>query len=344
MNQKRKKYFFLNYQGECLLPNKEEVKISDFNNQPYILIPDNNVCIHVYQLNIDTQDNGKIAKAEDFLKYVSESNITVNPGWGLLERASKPGYLNLDIAKLEKFEDTFWKKLKIYHNTKIISQYTKSIGGLKTALYPIYAYLLKIKLILVTRTPSAKNAQQNIEDFYQFAEDIKFSIPSVWQIALAIFGGNTQASKLIKPEAKDIFKALWGASWDIFYLQLPHLFYGVRETNNSYPQCIFVTDDQACAMIGSLMKINMAVDFGKVTYNHTSLNLNFPHLQRFDSFLFEKIHNFNCHTNKRIVKREFANETERISEIKSIIDKSEEYISQFTYQLNKITSKGFGYK
>ncbi|MGL6338176.1 MAG: hypothetical protein ACRC80_03445, partial [Waterburya sp.] len=82
MNQKRKDYFFLNYQGKHSRPSNQEVINSDFNNQPYTLIPDNNICVHVSDFNIAKQDAAKRAKVEDFLKYVSESKITVNPTWG----------------------------------------------------------------------------------------------------------------------------------------------------------------------------------------------------------------------------------------------------------------------
>jgi hypothetical protein len=336
MNQKRKKYFYLNHEGKSLLPSNKEVMNSDFSNQPYILIPDNNVCTHVSDLNTATQHSTKRAKAEDFLRYVSESKITVLPAWGLLERASQPGTLKFNKAKLEGFENAFWRKLNHDSNNNIPSDSTESIDNLKYIFYPIYAFLLKIRLILTEREPSAKNAKKNIEDLYEFAEDVKFLMPTIWQFAIAIFGGDTRFNRLIKPGEKDVFKALWGATWDIFYLQLPYLFYGIRETNNTYPQCIFATDDEACGMIGSLMKVSTAIDYGKVIYNQTSLNFNFPHWKQMDNFLFKVSYKINSHANERSIRRKFMSETEYQNDIQMIIDKSEEYILQFTHLLKDI--------
>lgn len=120
MSKSRQDYFFVNHQGDYLQPNKSEVRDLDLTNKPYMLVPDNNVCIHVSDSD-RYGDKTKKIRAKKFLEYVKDSRITVNPSFGLLERASKPGTLNLNIDKLDEFEDTFWRKLNKYTNNRTIS-------------------------------------------------------------------------------------------------------------------------------------------------------------------------------------------------------------------------------
>jgi hypothetical protein len=77
MSSQRNSYFFLTYQGICLPPNYQEVKNSDLSNKSFILIPDNNVCIHMSESDSLAQDLTKKTKVTNFLNYCYTSNITV---------------------------------------------------------------------------------------------------------------------------------------------------------------------------------------------------------------------------------------------------------------------------
>lgn len=218
----RKEYCFLNHQGECLKPNKSEVEVSDLTNMPYMLVPDNNVCTHVSDFN-NYKDKTKIIRARNFLNYASESKIRVEPTWGLLEKASKPGTLDLNIDELDKYENAFWRKLNCYIGNQTISSNlkSKSIDDLKSVLYPLYAYLLKIKLILSKKKSSSKkNAETNLNELYNFVKEMNMYLVIPWQFAVAIFGGYNQLNNFIEPDKKknqDMFQAIWGAAWDLFY-------------------------------------------------------------------------------------------------------------------------------
>lgn len=349
-NKTRKEYFFSGYNGGYLdissLPNYQEVAKSDVTNKPYTFIPDNNVCIHVSDFNIRKQDEAKRAKAKSFLEYVHRSNITVNPTWGLLERASKPGTLNLDKDKLKDFEQAFWRKLYHYSDNSLFSQSIKSIELDKSILYTMYVYLLKIKLIIVEKKPSSNNAKANLTELYDFMNEMQFFSVIMWQIAIGVFGGdNIIASRLIKHGGKNkkenIFKDLWGAAWDVYYLQLPHWFYGVAQVNNSYPQVIFATDDKACGMIGSIMKVTGCLDYGNFTNNQTLTNFDFPYWKNQDSFLFKTSWKINNEIIKRSIKRNSLSEVEFENELESIVDNSSRQINKLTQQLKTISNKGF---
>ena len=149
-----------------------------------------------------------------------------------------------------------------------------------------HVYLLKIKLILSKREPSSKNAEANIKELYDFTKEIKIHLAILWQFALAIFGGNNKLNKLISSGKKgNMFKTLWGAAWDLLYIQEIHQYNGVREINNSYPQYILVTDDKSCAAIGSMLAVFGAFDYGNVIYNQTLINHDFPHWNHKGRFL-----------------------------------------------------------
>ncbi|HHP7229272.1 MAG TPA: hypothetical protein ACFCUY_00245 [Xenococcaceae cyanobacterium] len=184
MSKSRQTYFFLNHQGECSQPNWSEVRELDSTERPYMLVPDNNVCIHVSDFNISRkQDKTKRIRARNFLNYVFQSNITVNPTFGLLERASKPGTLKLNIDKINDFEDSFWRKMSHYTDNHTISSISESIDCFKSILHPLYAYLLKIKLILLKRESSAKNAEINLNELHNFTEEMKIYLAIPWQFA-----------------------------------------------------------------------------------------------------------------------------------------------------------------
>lgn len=343
MSKSRQDYFYLNHQGECSKPTWSEVRDLDLTNKPYTLIPDNNVCIHVSDYNVsDKQHKTKRIRARNFSNYVFQSNITVNPTWGLLERASKPGTLNLNINKLNDFEDAFWRQMNHYTGNQTISSISKSINGLKHILYPLYAYLLKIKIILIKREASSKNAEKNLNELYDFIEEMKIHLAIPWQFAVAIFGGHNQLNKFINNRNKDIFQAIWGASWDLFYLQTIHEYNGTRRIKETYPQYIFATDDERCAIIGKTFKVLAAINYGNVIYNQTLISHDFPHWKQKDRFLIEMNQEINQAVIERVVRRNNLSEEDFQLELDNIINKSSQQISELTQEIKAVTKKGFG--
>lgn len=342
MSSQRNSYFFLNSQGICSPPSYQEVKNYELNSRPCILIPDNNVCIHTYQLDLPKQDKIKKAKAKNFLNYCYTSNTTVLPYYGLLERASEPGTLELDKDKLIHFEDAFWRKLRHYSHNDRISSVVATIEPLKTFLYPFYAYLLRIKLILLTREASFANAKRNFQELYEFTNEIGINLTLPWQFALAIFGGSTELKKFITPKKGDVFKSLWGAAWDLFYIQLIHEHNGIRKKdNNSFPQYILVTDDEPCSTIGDFAKVISAFDYGNTSYNGVMMNADFPHLSHISDFLSEITLKMFINMNQRCRERELMSELDRQNEIEKIINRANTCILQLTKEIEFCQKKGF---
>lgn len=343
MSTQREDYYFLNFQGQCLPPNHEEVKSSDLSNSPFILIPDNNICIHLSENNFSSQDKLKKAKVSNFLNYCQTSNITVLPAYGLMERASKPGSLELNKDKLTYSEDLFWRTLGHYSNNDRISSVISTIEPLKAFLYPFYAYLLKIKLILIEREPSHINLKANLQDLHDFTDEIGISLALPWQFAVAIFGGHTELNRFIRPKKGDSFKALWGAAWDLFYIQLIHQYSGVREQIEGYfPGYILVTDDKACFTIGDFAKVTFGFDYGDTIYNGVMMNSNFPHLKKDSNILSEITLKMYLDMSQRSIVRASMSELDRQNNIEQVIDRAHSFILETTQRIQLKEKKGFG--
>ena len=318
MSSQRNRYFFLSSQGICAPPNYQDVSISDLTGKPFTLIPDNNVCIHTSDINNETQNELK-KKAESFLNYCSTSNITVVSGYGLIERSSEPVTLKFNQDKFNSFWDNFWKELGHDSRDNKNSELFEKVEDLKYVLHPLYAYLLMIRLILIKRSPSRVNAERNIQDLFNFTNQIGITLVIPWQFAIAVFGGYTELNKLITPKTKkkvkkDVFKTLWGAAWDLFYIQLIHEHNGIRNKGGFYHQFILVTDDESCSTIGSFLNVNSALDYGDTIYNGVVMNFDFPHLRHISSYLSDINTQMNIDLSKRAIARSSESDPERKNE------------------------------
>jgi hypothetical protein len=339
----KRKLLFLDFQGKCLLPNYQEVKNADVSSKPFMLILDNNVCIHISEIDGSNSDKIKKTKINNFLKYCETSNITILPAFGLLERASTPGTLELNKDRLIYSENIFWQKLDRYKNNDMLPNKTSTIEPLKAFLYPFYAYLLMIKLILIRREPSQANIERNFKDLYDFISRIGIYLALPWQFALAVFGGETKLNKFIRPKKGDVLKSLWAASWDLFYIQQIHQFNGIREINKGvFPRFILVTDDEACATIADFTKIHSAFDYGSTIYNVAAMNANFPHLNGDLSFLHEINSNLNTVVHQRAYTRSLMSELDQQNDIVNTVDKAYSFILELTEQVKNHEKKGFG--
>ena len=122
-SKSRKRYFFLNHQGECLnLPNFKEVEYSDLSNQPYILIPDNNVCIHVSDLYVSKQQKIKTIKAENFLEYTRRFLFKINQQ--MYEDVDRRATRRISMSEAELHNET---ETTIDTSSQYIAEFTKEL-------------------------------------------------------------------------------------------------------------------------------------------------------------------------------------------------------------------------
>ena len=136
--------------------------------------------------------------------------------------------------------------------------------------------------------------------------------------------------------------AVWGAAWDLFYLQNAHEWNGTRKIKETYPQYIFATDDKRCATIGQTLEVRAAIKYGDVTYNQTLISHDFPHWRQKDSFLLEMSQEINKGIWKRVIRRNNLSEEDFQLELDTIINNSSQQISELTQEIKAVTKKGFG--
>ena len=324
------------------MPTFQEVEKAALENHPFMLIPDNNVCIHISEFNT-SKDKSKKEKAINFMKYLHESNISILPAYGLIERASKPGTLELNQEKFIYFEDVFLQMVGHNRNNDRVSSIISVAEPLKALIYPLHAYLLKIKLILLEREASKNNSKKNIHDLYTFMSDLGIILALPWQFAVALFGGKTELNKFMRPKKGDSVKGIWSATWDLFYIQQIHQYYGIREQGKGYfPRYILVTDDNACSTIADLMKVSSAFDYGNTIYNAVTISHDFPHWNASSNYLSEISVKLYSEMHKRSVERVSMSESERQVDIKRIIDAAEIFILEATKKIQLFEKKGFG--
>ena len=341
MGSQRVDYHYLNFRGKLSPPNSEQVKNADSKGIPFQLILDNNICIHVSDLYRPSLDKIKKTKANNFLNYCGVSHISILP-LGLVERSSEPGTLDFNTEKLAKYENDFWRKLQNYSDNNGLSSAIPDITPLKTILYPIYAYLLKIKLILLEREPSQANLRKNITDLYDFSQQLGINLTLPLQLAFAVFGGHSKSQKLINKK-EEVLKGLWGATWDLYYVQFIHQYNGIRELNNCKPQLILVTDDNACSTIGDLAKVSSFIDYGDggSLYHNVEVSSDFPHFESNTSFLHEITMEINHKVIERSSSRSSMSEAEQQNSILEIIRKSDSFIQRATKEIEFNQRKGF---
>jgi hypothetical protein len=290
--------------------------------------------------DVSKQDKIKKVKVNNFLNYCHASNIPILPAYGLVERASKPETLELNKDRLILSEDTFWKKLGLYKNNDTISSVFSTMEPLKAQIYPLYAYLLMIKLI-INKGTSRTNAKSNIQDLYEFTNKIGMNLVLPWQFAVAIFGGSTELTKFIKPKGGDVLRGLWGAAWDLFYIQLIHQYNGTIEIKGSFPRFILVTDDKACSTIGDFAIVTSVFDYEHATYHGVQMNSDFPHLRAHSNFIYEITSKINHDILQRTIARESMSELELQNDTEKIINRAHSFILEISEQIPPYEKKGF---
>jgi hypothetical protein len=130
---------------------------------------------------------------------------------------------------------------------------------------------------------------------------------------------------------------LWGAAWDLFYIQLIHEHNGIRKKdNNSFPQYILVTDDKPCSSIGNFAKVTSAFDYGDTIYNGVMMNADFPHLSHISGLLSEITLNMAIDMSQRAIARKSMSELNRQNEIEEIINRADSLILELTKHFNSV--------
>ncbi|WP_157608046.1 hypothetical protein [Thermodesulfatator atlanticus] len=265
-------YYFIDYKGECNPPSLSEVEKLAKNDIVTVLLLDNNVCqdLALFYINRDKLPPKQANKVETLMLLIDHSKVDVIVYLGILELATDRATLTVNNEKFLSFSKKILNLLSSYEYTKFNRNFTIDyIIDEKEApqnVYPIinllllfYVHLLKIYCISREGLNKEK-AFANLEKYIYWAE--KLGIQTIYpiQVALAIFGGDTKARKVLNiKKYKDPFQSIWGAAWDLFYLFIVQQYSIIFPLNKIYHRSIFVTNDAACFDIASCFSFRGAI-------------------------------------------------------------------------------------
>ena len=236
------------------------------------LILDANVCLDLAALGRERMDTGGQEEARRFVQEIADSGVDVLPGFGLAELCLRRKGWVLDQVRLESLERSISFAINSAPGRKEQHQLTGDTDEVEpvdlqmfrpfTPLLQIfYASLLKISTLTNTGL-SRTSAVRNVREYLRWAAD-EFGCVAVLplQAAVAIFGGDSLARKLIGADGHCLTpRTVWGGAWDVFYVhQLYHATLTEIEGLAYYP--VFVTRDRACYDVFSQSRLQGAIRF-----------------------------------------------------------------------------------
>ncbi len=248
-------------QGECNLPDIEEINsIIDRGLTPTIFA-DSCVCIHIIKLI----DHKKNAKNVDFIKilmlkeYLTKHLIKLDPFFGILELSIRN--TNLDEEKLKDFyyRIDFFSQLPIksfrkldfdfHRNYFLVKEIGSGLPNIYKALEPSlknsFCALLKIRS-LALKNLSKNSAENNIDIFLNWMiHELGIIRGPEYKLAMNIFGGNTNYRKMIGLDSSyDVAKKFMQATaWDIYHAKHTANSFRISQLLEKNIMPYFITND-----------------------------------------------------------------------------------------------------
>ncbi|ABG60187.1 hypothetical protein CHU_2945 [Cytophaga hutchinsonii ATCC 33406] len=269
--------------------------------EPVIFL-DSCVCLHI----IKVVDYGKRATNVDISKiislkeYISEHPIKINPFFGLLELCLKDDTFNVnkfrdfkhridffDLIKVndfKKFKYDFNRDYHIFNNEQIeLPSTLEGIDSLKNS----YCALLKIRSIAKKGLTKHK-AISNINTFVDWmVNDLEILLGMEYNLALNIFGGQTELRKMIAVDCKqsEIKKIIKGTAWDIFHSKNASNSFRLYKMFGENLFSFFMTNDNNLLRIFKNTTLEIVKD-GNENFNSSFLyTSDFSHLHFENNFI-----------------------------------------------------------
>lgn len=201
-------YRYFDSNGPRDIPSRAEVvRLASREGIVTALLADANVCLDLSGLATRTLQPAMHDKVKAFVADTAASGADVVPGFGLAELSLDRATWKLDVLKLASIEENV--TLAIDSAPERLSQRDSHAptgeappgADLFAAFVPLlkifYASLLRIALISA-RGLSRDNAMRNLQAFLKWlAEDLNCVSALPIQAAVAIFGGDSLARRLI---------------------------------------------------------------------------------------------------------------------------------------------------
>lgn len=176
-----------------------------------------------------------------------------------------------------------------------------SAEPIRPLLSAFYCSLLQIKLLLRNGT-GARVAYPNLSAFLRWADGMGLQSPLPAQVALAVFGGDSKALKLLNVKKdKDVRQVVWGAAWDMLYAFMVQQYATLVPIDGARRRAILVTGDEACYIIASRCRLRGAVEGDDRMFAPlVQSSLDYPHFRHSQSSIKELFESFRLNQIRRV--------------------------------------------
>ncbi|NML19269.1 hypothetical protein HHL16_00220 [Pseudoflavitalea sp. G-6-1-2] len=236
-------FFVLTSEGESVLPDSMQQKITHNRRKDSMLYLDANVCLDLlnYFNGAGLMDD-KITNVETLIFFCQHYKISVVPKFGAMELSTNRELKTLDLNKYQdivnKITYVFDKPLSRSEKLKEWNPpYTVEVNQMDilsfNAFYPLllisYVTLLELYIICKENNPREANIRQNLERFCHWCEyELNTSMASEILLATRIFGGVSEFRRMVDLDKKTasvngVLQTIWGTAWDFFHMRMLHL-------------------------------------------------------------------------------------------------------------------------
>ncbi|RMZ59704.1 hypothetical protein D1632_08755 [Chryseobacterium nematophagum] len=256
-------YHFININGECTLPNPEQIILQALLGNKFLIQVDSSVLLDLVGIvNKWNLPENNIEKAIEFIEYQKVNKIDVSGALSVqelaLDRVSKKyneeiynDYANKFLFALELSKEQIIEKDFCY-NEKFSNQ-KHSLPPSEYADIRVemcnrsYVALLKIRQLAFKNGVSEKNALKNIEEFlYWMKNELGLIMAVELQLAIYVFGGINDFTEMIwlKKDKSKIFQKLWGTAMDISFFRFLQMMESTKKELGIRDISIFATKDR----------------------------------------------------------------------------------------------------
>lgn len=299
--------------GAASVPTLPEVRGFAERGILTALVLDANVCLDLATLESGATSRERLESLRSVLMSIALSGADVIPGYGIYELSTSPRDWTVDRSKLDSLTAAVSRVLGLatetLSSTRSFKRWLKSTpygspnserraastkrdtnGGpretepffeeFRPLLKLLYACSLKMRL-LARDGLSHQTAMRSLTSYCHWLSD-ELNVLAILplQAAFAVFGGDSNARKLLRIDSKiDERTAAWSSAWDIFHVQMLHHM-SIHPVLSDRCRPIFITRDGACNKIFSRTRLRGAVlGLTPGNVNLVEIDYDYPHLE-----------------------------------------------------------------
>lgn len=231
-------YKFLNFFGECFLPDREQIVLEALKGSVFLIHVDSSILLDLIAIvNKNNLPQSNLDKAIQFIEYQNTYNIDASAILTIseltLDKETKTyniekfnDYANKFLFALSLSKEQIIKKNYDYHENWMIQNHDLSSDDLDFRVKICdrsYVVLLKIREIAIRNGVNRGTALTNIEELLKWMKyDLRLMMAIELQLAIYIFGGINTFNEMIwlKKDNSKTLKKIWGTAMDISFFRV----------------------------------------------------------------------------------------------------------------------------